>query len=337
MKRVYLVCDEFNPILACSDLSDAYEMLLSFYEERTYDDFLWSCVYHDLSIEDYFDSMKCSFELYNKYNSSKKYETLGAYILDDEKHFSIVSMWEVKSMVAPSFQKFEFIGDVYVSAGKKYIQVKNPKTGTIRQVRWYEDAEYAKLYPEKAQEQGINQLPTHRQALGFRDAGFITIFKGGMNEDDAWFRRSNARYARWWGWYFRSLDAVPADLPADVVPNRPEWDTIGDANGNLLPEEQVQRVIDSLIYDESLAEWIGKVGERIEVNVTVAKAYDMDGQYGRATTFVMNDEKENVFMWTTATKNWAVGTVHHIRGTVKAQIVRKNVKINVLTRCNEVN
>lgn len=240
-------------------------------------------------------------------------------------------------MVAPSFQKFEFIGDVYVSAGKKYIQAKNPKTGTIRQVRWYEDAEYAKLYPEKAQEQGINQLPTHRQALGFRDAGFITIFKGGMNEDDAWFRRSNARYARWWGWYFRSLDEVPADLPAGVVPIRLEWDTIGDANENLLPEEQVQRVIDSLIYDESLAEWIGKVGERIEVNATVAKAYDMDGQYGRATTFVMNDKKENVFMWTTATKNWAVGTVHHIRGTVKAQIVRKNVKINVLTRCNEVN
>ena len=39
MKRVHLVCDEFNPVLACGDLSDAYEMLLSFYEERTYDDF----------------------------------------------------------------------------------------------------------------------------------------------------------------------------------------------------------------------------------------------------------------------------------------------------------
>lgn len=95
MKRVYLVCDEFSPVLACGDLSDAYEMLLSFYEERTYDDFLWSCVYHDLSIEDYFDSMKDSFELYNKYNNSKKYETLEAYILDHEKHFSVVSMWEV--------------------------------------------------------------------------------------------------------------------------------------------------------------------------------------------------------------------------------------------------
>lgn len=95
MKRVYLIWDEFSPVLACSDLSDAYEMLLSFYEEKTYDDFLWSCVYHDLSIEDYFDSMKDSFELYNKCNNSKRYETLEAYILDHEKHFSVVSMWEV--------------------------------------------------------------------------------------------------------------------------------------------------------------------------------------------------------------------------------------------------
>ena len=133
-------------------------------------------------------------------------------------------------MVAPSFQSYKVIGDVYISGGKKYIQIQHPRTLNVRQVRWYEDAEYAKLYPEKAQEQGINQLSTHRQALGFRDAGVITIFKGGMNEDDAWFRRSNARYARWWGWYFRSLDEVPADLPAGVVPIRLEWDTIGDAN-----------------------------------------------------------------------------------------------------------
>lgn len=43
----------------------------------------------------HYDSMKCSFELYNKCNNSKKYETLEAYILDNEKHFSIVSMGEV--------------------------------------------------------------------------------------------------------------------------------------------------------------------------------------------------------------------------------------------------
>ena len=95
MKRVHIVWDEFYPILACGDLSDTYEMLLSFYEERTYEDFLWACVYHDLSIEDYFDYMKCSFESYNKYNNSKKYETLEAYILEYEKHFNIHSLWEV--------------------------------------------------------------------------------------------------------------------------------------------------------------------------------------------------------------------------------------------------
>lgn len=95
MKRVYLIYDEFRPVLACGDLSDAYEMLLSFYEEKTYEDYLWSYVYHDLSIEDYFDDMKSSFELNNKYNNSKKYETLEAYILEYEKHYSIVSVWEV--------------------------------------------------------------------------------------------------------------------------------------------------------------------------------------------------------------------------------------------------
>lgn len=52
-------------------------------------------VYQVGSNEDYFDSMKDSFELYNKCNNSKKYETVEAYILEDEKHFSIVSMWEV--------------------------------------------------------------------------------------------------------------------------------------------------------------------------------------------------------------------------------------------------
>ena len=140
-------------------------------------------------------------------------------------------------MVAPSFQKFEFIGDVYVSAGKKYIQVKNPKTGTVRQVRWYEDAEYAKLYPEKSQEVATKMAP-HRQVLGFGDAGYITIFKGNCDEENDWFKMSSARYTRLWGWYFRSCDEIPA-LPADVEPIRLDWDKVGGADGELYREEVI--------------------------------------------------------------------------------------------------
>lgn len=95
MNRVHIVWDEFRPVLACSNLLDAYEMLLSFYEERAYENFLWSCNYYNLSVEDYFDDMKLGFEVYNNYNKSKKYETLEAYILEQETHYSIRSLWEV--------------------------------------------------------------------------------------------------------------------------------------------------------------------------------------------------------------------------------------------------
>ena len=201
-------------------------------------------------------------------------------------------------MVAPSFQKFEFIGDVYVSAGKKYIQVKNPKTQTVRQVRWYSNAEYAKLYPEKSQEVATKMAP-HRQVLGFGDAGYITIFKGNCDEENDWFKMSPARYTRLWGWYFRSCDEIPA-LPADVEPIRLDWDKVGGADGELYREEVVKHAVDALAYSMS----------------------DADG---------------NQFMWITSSKSdWTVGNTYHIRGTVKSQDVRKNVKINTLIRCSEV-
>ena len=37
--------------------------------------------------------------------------------------------------VAPSFQNFEFLTEPYVVGDKMYIKVRNPKTGTERQVR----------------------------------------------------------------------------------------------------------------------------------------------------------------------------------------------------------
>ena len=37
-------------------------------------------------------------------------------------------------MVAKSFQSFEVLTEVYEVSGKKYVRVRNPKTGTERQV-----------------------------------------------------------------------------------------------------------------------------------------------------------------------------------------------------------
>lgn len=49
-------------------------------------------------------------------------------------------------MVAPSFQAFEVLSEPFFKNGKEYIKVKNPKTGTIREVRNYTEKEYHSAY-----------------------------------------------------------------------------------------------------------------------------------------------------------------------------------------------
>ena len=50
-------------------------------------------------------------------------------------------------MVAKSYQDLETVGDVFISSGKQYVNVKL-KSGKIKSVRYYTEAEYYKMYPE---------------------------------------------------------------------------------------------------------------------------------------------------------------------------------------------
>ena len=49
--------------------------------------------------------------------------------------------------VAKSYQDLPIVGDVFVSSGRQYVNVKL-KSGKTKTVRWYSDAEYRKMYPE---------------------------------------------------------------------------------------------------------------------------------------------------------------------------------------------
>ena len=43
-------------------------------------------------------------------------------------------------MVAKSYQGMELVTEPYDVNGRMYVKVKNEKTGTVRQVRWYTEA-----------------------------------------------------------------------------------------------------------------------------------------------------------------------------------------------------
>lgn len=236
-------------------------------------------------------------------------------------------------MVAKSYQTMKQLGEPFSEKGKMYVNVQNEKTGTVRKVRWYTEEEYAKMYNEKPNKP--KEFKSQKQVLGFEN-GYITIFKGDTYANLEWFQRSIARYCKWWGWYIVSTEAVPFDLPVGIEPVELKWELVGEEEGMLKPDAEVKRAVESILYDKGNSEFIGSVGERLDIEVTVTAARQMNGYYGPCTVHYMEDAAGNQYLWNTSAKSWEVGDVRHIKGTVKEHKVIKNVSTTILTRCTIV-
>lgn len=234
-------------------------------------------------------------------------------------------------MVAKSFQKMEITCEPYEKNGKEYVKVKT-STGSIREVRWYSDYEYQKMYPGEAIDHSHDPFyRTQRETLGFEN-GYITIFKGDTYNAKDWFKEKGARYTRYWGWGFGSTVEVPEVLPAGITPMRLDWSLVGHGD-ELKPESQVKEAVESLLYDKDPSQYVGEVGDKLELELTVKTALQLDGFYGPSTMHIMMDKNKNVFVWTTASCTLNVGEVYKVKGTVKDHKIYKHTKQTILTRC----
>ena len=117
--------------------------------------------------------------------------------------------------VAKSYQSLEQIGDIFEQNKRKYVKVKT-KTGTIKTVRWYNNIEYQRMYPNEINKNQKSQ----RDILGFQK-GYITLVR---SSDEEWLRLSPARYTRYWGWYFISEQELPNNLPHDTQLTELKWE-----------------------------------------------------------------------------------------------------------------
>ncbi len=235
--------------------------------------------------------------------------------------------------VAKSYQNLTIVGEPYSVSGKMYVVVKNETTNMTRQVRWYSDAEYAKMYGEspKAKE----PVKTQKEALGFTE-GYITIFKGNTYQHLEWFRESVAKYNKLFGWYISSYYGIPVDLPLDLTPIRIDWHKVGDENGTLNPDHAVKEYLETLLYEPSISEYIGTLGQRLELIVTIKRVYTSSNYYGAYSIITMEDEAGNELVWSTSPRDWKEGETKKIRGTVKDHKIYRNIKQTLLTRCAEV-
>lgn len=135
-------------------------------------------------------------------------------------------------MVAKSYQNLSQESSPYELNGKKYIKVRL-LNNTIKQVRWYTEKEYMRMYPSKTPVV-VNQ----KKVFGFDD-DFITIFNEseGNDEENDLLRNSCARFCTMWGWYIISKDPVPSNIISYKLP----WIAVGQANGTLKSLAEIQK------------------------------------------------------------------------------------------------
>lgn len=237
-------------------------------------------------------------------------------------------MDERKILVAKSYQGLPIMCDPYEVNGRQYVKVKL-KSGNLKQVRAYSEKEYAKYNPEV---KIIKPAKSRRDVLGFGEKGFIWLFKGETYSNLDWFRASPCRYTRVWGWYLPSDIEMPDPIPVDVEPVKLEWVDVS-FNDQLIPDDQIVKVVEGLLYDAGESRYVGKVGDRLEFDATCTRATINQGAYGISYFFVFQSDEGNIFTWGTSTRMLNEGTRYHIRGTVSDHTIYRNNCQTVLKRC----
>ena len=190
------------------------------------------------------------------------------------------------------------------------------------------------MYPEeKNKESAVEMIKPLKEVLGF-DEGYVTICKGDTYQHLDWFKESDFRFSRYFGWYLCSTYELPADLPTDLTPVQLRWEEVAVPDGTALKTETaIKEAVEALMFDPSPSQFVGAIGERINARLTVIKAAPVESYYGRSTFHVFEDENQNVYIWSTSAKSLTEGETYTIRGTLKDHQIYKNCKQNVLTRC----
>lgn len=232
--------------------------------------------------------------------------------------------------VAKSYQTLERVGSVYTANGRKYIKVRMGN-GTLKAVRAYTFSEYKKYYPDA---EPVQKVGTQKDVLGFGENGWIWIFKGDTYSVNDWFKAAPTRYTRLWGWYLPSDMELPDPLPSGIEPVKLYWTQVGKEDGWLKTDAEVTNAVEAIIYDAGNSQFVGTIGQRIEVNFVCVKAIQVDGAYGTIGVFTFRDDAENEYVWMTNAKVLDEGVRYTGKGTVKDHKVYRGINQTHLSRCS---
>ena len=234
--------------------------------------------------------------------------------------------------VAKSYQELTICGDPYEKNGRAYVVVEC-KNGHRKEVRFYTDSEYARMYPDSTPVR--KDIKPLKEVLGFKE-GYITIFKGNAYALLEWFQKEpKCRYHNFFGWYCVSEDTLPDPIPAGIEPVQLLWENVAIVEEDCLKSESLVRAeVDKLLYEPSSSTHVGAVGDRLDLVLTVTKIVELDnGFYGPKSMYIFEDKDKNIFVWSTTPRDLTIGTSYAVRGTIREHTVYKGAPQTILTRC----
>lgn len=226
---------------------------------------------------------------------------------------------------AKSFQQLKMLSKPYEKNGKMYVKVQG-KTKE-REVRWYSDTEYKKLYPTEAIEEDSSYL---KEALGFNKE-YITLYKNSDESNDYFRRTAACRYHTYWGWYTPSTEEIPNTLPTNVTPVKLYWKDISNKD-KIKTEAKVRKAVEEKIYGEPSEVFVGNVGERKNFTLTLIKAIPLTSDYGDSNLYTFEDVDGVQYIWNTSSVNLTLGTQYDLKATIKDYRVYQGIMQVVITR-----
>ena len=235
--------------------------------------------------------------------------------------------------VAKTYEKYQIEGEPFKEDKHWYVNV-HAKTG-LKKVRWYSDAEYARMYPTEKKNDIMDFDARH--AFGFGPKGYITLYKGKIEEliENVGWR--NFRYNCTFLYYTPSELTVP-ELPADVIPVKLTWEEVQDHDNRMKSHEEVGRYVNQLLVMDvdSTSEYQGIQGSWITKTVTVREKKDKDSRFGTKHTYTLEDAENNYYVWETDTKDYSNSTTVSLKMKVKEHKEINGVKTTVVWYCKEV-
>ena len=238
-------------------------------------------------------------------------------------------------MVAKTYQSLEIQGDPFEENKRLYVNVVT-KNG-LKKVRWYTDAEYRRMYPSEPVVENDLMNFDARQAFGFGEKGYITIYKGDRVKEWAENDRTNIWYNLTFGYYPPSKFPTPEVLNG-IEPIQLKWEQVKDHDNRMKSHEEVTKLVSNILGGSIISNsaFQGKENDWLEKEVIIKENISREDHFGEKHTHYMRDSEGNMYIWETGAKNFEIGMAIKLRMKVKAHKEIKGEKCTVVWYCKEI-